>query len=106
MKFTRRRFGIAASAMLATGVTPALAQGRPKIRVGVLRLASSGNVFIAADRNYFKDAGFDVDTNAVTLVSQDGEESISLQSKDRVAAAILDRVERLLRARTSATALR
>ena len=57
MKFTRRRFGIAASAMLATGVTPALAQDRPKIRVGVLRLASSGNVFIAADRNYFKDAG-------------------------------------------------
>src|SRR6188768_4026538 len=41
------------------------------------------------------DRGFDVDTNAVTLVSQDGEESISLQSKDRVAAAILDRVERL-----------
>jgi phosphopantothenoylcysteine decarboxylase/phosphopantothenate--cysteine ligase len=52
------------------------------------------------------DRGFDVDTNAVTLVSQDGDESISLQSKDRVAAAILDRVERLLRARTSATALR
>ncbi|HEX3181451.1 MAG TPA: ABC transporter substrate-binding protein [Beijerinckiaceae bacterium] len=61
MQFTRRRFGIAASAMLATGVTPALAQDRPKIRVGVLRLASSGNVFIAADRNYFKDAGLDVE---------------------------------------------
>ncbi len=52
------------------------------------------------------DRGFDVDTNAVTLVSLDGDESISLQSKDRVAAAILDRVERLLWARTSATALR
>jgi phosphopantothenoylcysteine decarboxylase/phosphopantothenate--cysteine ligase len=52
------------------------------------------------------DRGFDVDTNAVTLVGQDGEESISLQSKSRVAAAILDRVERLLRARTSAPAVR
>jgi len=52
------------------------------------------------------DRGFDVETNAVTLVSQDGDESVSLQSKDRVAAAILDRVERLLRARTSATAVR
>src|SRR5689334_24096785 len=61
MKFTRRRFGIAASVVLATGLTPALAQDKPKIRVGVLRLASSGNVFIAADRNYFKDAGLDVE---------------------------------------------
>jgi phosphopantothenoylcysteine decarboxylase/phosphopantothenate--cysteine ligase len=52
------------------------------------------------------DRGFDVDTNAVTIVSQDGDESISLQGKDRVAAAILDRVERLLRARASATTLR
>ena len=48
------------------------------------------------------DRGFDVDTNAVTLVSDEGDESISLQSKDRVAAAILDRVERLMRTRTSA----
>jgi NitT/TauT family transport system substrate-binding protein len=37
------------------------AQERPKIRLGVLRLASSGNVFIAADRNYFRDAGLDVE---------------------------------------------
>jgi phosphopantothenoylcysteine decarboxylase/phosphopantothenate--cysteine ligase len=50
------------------------------------------------------DRGFDVETNAVTLVSDEGDEPISLQSKDRVAAAILDRVERLMRTRTSATA--
>ena len=43
------------------------------------------------------DRGFDVDTNAVTLVSDEGEEPVPLQSKDRVAAVILDRVERLLR---------
>jgi len=42
------------------------------------------------------DSGFDVDTNAVTIVSADGAESLPLQSKDRVAAEILDRVERLL----------
>jgi phosphopantothenoylcysteine decarboxylase/phosphopantothenate--cysteine ligase len=52
------------------------------------------------------DRGFDADTNAVTIVSAEGDESISLQSKDRVAAAILDRVERVLRSRTSTAAHR
>jgi phosphopantothenoylcysteine decarboxylase/phosphopantothenate--cysteine ligase len=42
------------------------------------------------------DSGFDVDSNAVTIVAADGAESLPLQSKARVAAAILDRVERLL----------
>ena len=42
------------------------------------------------------DAGFDVDTNAVTIVGPEGAESLALQSKDRVAAEILDRVERLI----------
>ncbi len=41
------------------------------------------------------DAGFDVETNAVTLVGPHGSEQIPLQSKARVAAAILDHVERL-----------
>ena len=62
MGLTRRMFGIAAStALTALMSVPALAQDRPKIRVGVLRLASSGNVFIAADRGYFRDAGLDVE---------------------------------------------
>jgi phosphopantothenoylcysteine decarboxylase/phosphopantothenate--cysteine ligase len=42
------------------------------------------------------DAGFAVDTNEVTLVGPDGVEAVPLQSKSRVAAAVLDRVERLL----------
>ena len=42
------------------------------------------------------DAGFDVDTNAVTLVSADGVEEIPLAAKTAVAATILDRVEQLL----------
>jgi phosphopantothenoylcysteine decarboxylase/phosphopantothenate--cysteine ligase len=44
------------------------------------------------------DAGFDVDANAVTIVGPDGAESIPVQSKARIAAAILDRVERLVAA--------
>jgi phosphopantothenoylcysteine decarboxylase/phosphopantothenate--cysteine ligase len=42
------------------------------------------------------DAGFDVDTNAVTIVSAEGTEEVPLQSKEGVAARILDRIEPLL----------
>jgi phosphopantothenoylcysteine decarboxylase/phosphopantothenate--cysteine ligase len=42
------------------------------------------------------DAGFDVDTNAVTLVSATGAEEVPLQAKTAVAARILDRVEQFL----------
>ena len=41
-------------------------------------------------------AGFDVDTNVVSLVSRDAAEALPLLSKADVAAAILDRVERFL----------
>src|SRR5438309_10209006 len=62
MGLTRRMFGIGAStALTALMSVPALARDRPKVRVGVLRLASSGNVFIAADRGYFRDAGLVVE---------------------------------------------
>ena len=42
------------------------------------------------------DAGFEVDTNAVTIVGTSGAESVPLQSKSGVASAILNHVERLL----------
>jgi phosphopantothenoylcysteine decarboxylase/phosphopantothenate--cysteine ligase len=42
------------------------------------------------------DAGFDVDSNAVTLVSRAGTEELPLQSKSAVASRILDRVESFL----------
>ena len=45
------------------------------------------------------DAGFEVDTNAVTLVGPDGVEPLPVQTKAHVASHILDRVERLLAAR-------
>ncbi len=46
-----------------------------------------------------QDAGFDVGTNAVTFVGPDGAEELPLQPKSRVAAEILNRVEKLLAAR-------
>jgi phosphopantothenoylcysteine decarboxylase/phosphopantothenate--cysteine ligase len=47
------------------------------------------------------DAGFDVATNAVTIVGPEGEEAVPTQSKSAVATVILDRVERLLRGRAA-----
>lgn len=47
------------------------------------------------------DRGFDAATNAVTIVGEDGDEDVPLQSKDDVAAAILNRIERLLAAQPS-----
>ncbi|MGE0862863.1 MAG: bifunctional phosphopantothenoylcysteine decarboxylase/phosphopantothenate--cysteine ligase CoaBC [Vicinamibacterales bacterium] len=41
-------------------------------------------------------AGFDIDTNIVSMVSKAGVEDLPLQSKGAVAARILDRVEQLL----------
>ena len=49
-------------------------------------------------------AGFDVETNAVTIIGLDREETLPVQSKARVAEAILDRVEQLLKARMTAAA--
>jgi phosphopantothenoylcysteine decarboxylase/phosphopantothenate--cysteine ligase len=42
------------------------------------------------------DAGFDVDTNLVTMITADGADPLPLQSKARVSSEILNRVERLL----------
>jgi phosphopantothenoylcysteine decarboxylase/phosphopantothenate--cysteine ligase len=42
------------------------------------------------------DAGFEAENNEVTIVGADGAEALPLQSKARVASAILDRVEKLL----------
>jgi len=47
------------------------------------------------------DRGFDADTNAVTIVGADGDETVPLQTKDRIAAIILERMQSLLRARAT-----
>ena len=41
------------------------------------------------------DAGFEVDTNEVTLISADGEETLPLQSKSAIAAQVVQRIETL-----------
>jgi phosphopantothenoylcysteine decarboxylase/phosphopantothenate--cysteine ligase len=42
------------------------------------------------------DAGFEVDTNEVTLVSSAGEETLPLQSKSAIALQVVQRIEKLL----------
>jgi phosphopantothenoylcysteine decarboxylase/phosphopantothenate--cysteine ligase len=60
------------------------------------KLAAKRADLIVANDVSRADAGFDVDTNAVTLVSRDGEVDVPLGLKAAVAARILDRVEALL----------
>ncbi len=60
------------------------------------KLQQKGADLIVANDVSRSDAGFDVDTNAVTLVSAQGNEDVPLQAKSAVAAKILDRIERLL----------
>lgn len=43
------------------------------------------------------DVGFEVDANEVTVVTAGGEQRVERQSKDRIAAQVLDAVERLRR---------
>jgi phosphopantothenoylcysteine decarboxylase / phosphopantothenate---cysteine ligase len=57
--------------------------------------------FIVANDISRSDAGFEAETNAVTIISEDGEEPIALAPKTEVAARILDRAETRLAARGS-----
>ena len=47
--------------------------------------------------------GFDGETNAVTVIGEDGEQAVPLQSKADVAAVIVDRIEQILARRTAST---
>ena len=62
------------------------------------KLTQKGADLVVANDVSRSDAGFDVDTNAVTLVTSGGTEELPLQAKSAVAAAILDRVEQFLAA--------
>jgi phosphopantothenoylcysteine decarboxylase / phosphopantothenate---cysteine ligase len=52
------------------------------------------------------DAGFDVDTNAVTIIGADGAETLPLQAKSTVAGEILNRIEKLLAERPTPDGVR
>ncbi len=66
-----------------------VARGRAKLGAKQADLIVAND--IAADRG-----GFESDDNAVTLISRDAEETLPLAPKTRIAAAILDRAERLV----------
>jgi phosphopantothenoylcysteine synthetase/decarboxylase len=48
------------------------------------------------------DGGFDVDTNAATLISANGEVDTPVQLKSELASTIVDRIEQLLSTRAAA----
>ena len=47
------------------------------------------------------DAGFEVDHNAVTLITTDNEETLPLQAKTAIAGQVIDRIEALLQLRAA-----
>ena len=72
------------------------AETRDVIAYAQDKLAQKGADLIVANDVSRADAGFDVDTNAVSLVSSNGVDELPLQSKPAVAAHILDRIEAFL----------
>lgn len=73
------------------------AESRDLLENAEKKLKSKGLDFIVANDVSAADAGFEVDTNRVTLLFADGtKEDLSLMSKDEVAAAVMGRVAGLL----------
>ena len=66
-------------------------------RAAAKRERKHADIIVANDVSR-ADAGFDVETNAVTIVGPAGADVLPLQSKSQVASAILDRVEKLIAA--------
>jgi phosphopantothenoylcysteine decarboxylase/phosphopantothenate--cysteine ligase len=60
------------------------------------KLQRKGADLIVANDVTTPGAGFEVDTNVVTIVSRDSAEELALDSKSAIAGKILDRLERLL----------
>jgi phosphopantothenoylcysteine decarboxylase / phosphopantothenate---cysteine ligase len=72
------------------------AETRDVVGYAQRKLANKRADLIVANDVSRSDAGFDVDTNAVSLVTSAGVEDLPLQAKSAVAAHILDRVEQFL----------
>ncbi|MDR1989773.1 MAG: bifunctional phosphopantothenoylcysteine decarboxylase/phosphopantothenate--cysteine ligase CoaBC [Acidobacteriaceae bacterium] len=73
----------------AAETSDVVARGRDKLR------RKHVDMIVANDVSR-SDAGFDVATNLVTILTAEGQEALPLQSKDAVAANILTRVEHLM----------
>ena len=98
---TRRAAG--KSAPVLVGFAAETGDAATKARA---KLARKGVDLVVANDVSLPGVGFDGETNAVTLVDAEGDEAVPLQSKSRVAAVILDRVERLLANRGAAAPVR
>jgi phosphopantothenoylcysteine decarboxylase/phosphopantothenate--cysteine ligase len=61
-------------------------------RARAKRRRKNVDVIVANDVSR-QDAGFEVETNAVTLITEDGEESLPLQSKNAIASTLAERIE-------------
>jgi phosphopantothenoylcysteine decarboxylase/phosphopantothenate--cysteine ligase len=69
--------------------------GDPAAR-GRLKLRSKRADMIVANDISRADAGFDAETNAVTIVTAAGDEQIPVAPKSQIASIVLDRAEKLL----------
>jgi phosphopantothenoylcysteine decarboxylase/phosphopantothenate--cysteine ligase len=92
----------------AKGLTPVLVgfaaeTGDPVARAQA-KLRSKHVDMIVANDVTAPGAGFEVDTNQVTIITESGAEPLPLMSKSDVAAAVLDRVEQRLAAAPAAAA--
>ena len=96
-RMTSRATGVPVLVGFAAETADALARAREK------RTRKGVDLIVVNDVSR-ADAGFDVATNAVTIIGDDEEQDVPVQTKERVAAAILDRVERLVRSRSAAPA--
>ena len=67
-----------------------------RVRRAREKLARKNADMIVANDISRPDAGFDADTNAVILVTADGDEPVPLAPKTQIAARILDRAQSLL----------
>jgi phosphopantothenoylcysteine decarboxylase/phosphopantothenate--cysteine ligase len=77
----------------AAETTDLIAQARKKLR-------DKGVDMIVANDVSRSDAGFNVDTNEVTIVSSSGEETLPLQPKTIIAGQLIERIEAILSSRT------
>jgi phosphopantothenoylcysteine decarboxylase/phosphopantothenate--cysteine ligase len=91
--------------MRGTGLKPVLVgfaaeSGDPVERGRAKRVRKHADFIVANDITR-ADAGFEADTNAVTIIGHDSEETIALTSKTEIASRILDRAELSLKAQGS-----
>ena len=72
------------------------AESGDPVRRGREKLQQKKADMIVANDISRADAGFDTDTNAVTLITADRDEAVALAPKAQIAGVILDRAEQLL----------